>query len=139
MLDTHQNHPRRAVPVQRQFQRHLFDKLSNERVNLAAIVAQLRHARPAVVTVIKVVPTHFIHADCQHGFNFVINALLNQPRGHQLINVESGGMPEIENQRVAQGYGLVEVGTLVAQTVEKTLIQRPSLLEIVEDLLSFFL
>ena len=139
MLNPHQDHPGRTLPVQRQRQRHLFNKLDHPTTDLAPIVMQFRHRRPVIMTVIQIVPAHFIDTNRQHRFDMVIDTLIDKPRRHQLVNIEGGGVAVIEDQRMAQRDRFGEVSPFIRQAVEQTLIQFPGLLEIAQDFITLLL
>ena len=136
VLDPHQDHPGRALPGDGQRQRHGQDVAGHQLPHPGAIGAQGSDRGPVVDALVQVVPAHLVDADGHLGLDHWVDPLPDLAVGQQLVHEESRGVPEIEDQRVAQRDGLGEVAPLVGDAVEQPLVQVEGLVEIGQDLLA---
>ena len=105
VLDAHQDHPERIVPMNRHRQGQGPDGLVDNAANGITIGPDFVHGRPVVVRGVEVVPGHLIDADGEHRFEAGIDPLVRDLGDDQLVDVEGGRVPEIEDQRVPQRFG----------------------------------
>ena len=97
MLNAHQDHPGRALPADRQRDRHGLDQIADQRFNTSTVFTDFINGGPVIVTVIEIVPAHLIHTNRHHRFDTIVQTRINEASGHQLINVEGGGVTKIED------------------------------------------
>ena len=122
MLDAHQDRPPRMVPVDRQRERRGLNQPVDDLAHPVAVVAHFVDTRPVVMGFVEIVPAHLVHAHREHGFEFRIDALPDQPGEHQLVDEECRGMAEVENQRMAQRNRFAEIGCIAGQRFEQLLV-----------------
>src|SRR3954471_23372150 len=139
MFDAHHNRPPRAIPADRQRQRHLRDELVHNASYHLAVCVDLIYRGPIVMCDIQVVPAHFVHAYCKHGLHFWIDPLLHQARENQFVGKKSSGMAKVENEWMPQRYRFLEIGLVVPQNLEKLLVAIKSRMEIAPYFLAFCL
>lgn len=97
MLNTHQDHPGRTLPGDRQSQRQGLDEIADQRFNAPAVFADFFNGGPVIVAVVEIVPAHLIHTNRHHRFDTIVQTRVDKASGHQLINVEGGGVAKIED------------------------------------------
>jgi hypothetical protein len=76
-----------------------------EFADLIPVSFHLCDGRPLIMGFIQIIPGHFVHAYGKHGFEFGIDALVDNLGDDQFVYVEDGGMSQIENQRMSKGFG----------------------------------
>ena len=86
---------------------------------------------------VEVIPRHLIDADREHGLKFRVKPLLNQFGHEQFVDVEGGGVPEVEDQRVAEWVGSPVEGLIIGQGLQQGFVDIKACVEIVADLLAF--
>ena len=86
------------------------------------------------MALIEVIPAHFINADGHLGFYLGIDTLIDLAVGQKLVDEECCCMAVIEDQGMAQGYGLGEPATIIGNTVVKAVIEIKGLAEIRKNL-----
>jgi len=64
---------------------------------------------------------------------------LDKASEHKLVEEEGGGVTKVEDQRMSEGFGLFVEGSMVGNDLEKLFIDSKSIVEIVEDFLTFSL
>lgn len=138
MFDPHQDHPCRAVPTDRQVQRHLFNKMKHLLLYFLTVRFDIADRWPWVMLVIQVIPAHFIHSDSHHGLERGINTGVEISACNQLINIKGCSMGIIENKRMPQRNSLCRPGIRTLQAFKQALIQFPAVKKIFQDLLTFF-
>ena len=120
MLDTHDDRPPGVLPVDWRGQRRFIDDRQHRLAHLGAIGQYVRHARPVVVGVVEIIPTHLIHAHSEDGFQLLVDTPIKQPCQQQFVGEKGSGVPEIKNQRVTQvdRFGIEGLG--IRQTVKQS-------------------
>jgi hypothetical protein len=76
----------------------------HEFADLIPVCFHLGDGGPVVMGGIQIVPGHFVHAYGKHGFEFGIDALVDNLGDDQFVYVKDGGMSQIENQGMSQGF-----------------------------------
>jgi hypothetical protein len=137
VLDAHQNHPERIVPVDRHHQRQGPDGLVHQRAHGVAVRLDLGQCRPVVMRRVQIVPGHFVDADSEHGFEPRIDPVVGNPCNDQLVDVEGRRVPKIENQRVPQRLGSQVEGVFRRQGAVQLLVKAVRRVKILPDFFAF--
>ena len=101
VFDSHHYDPSIGVPadlgtdVINYRQDHLLDFL--------AISCDFSDCWPVVVSIIKIIPVHFINSDCENGLKLGIDSISDESFVEQLVDVDAGCMTIIEYQRMPEG------------------------------------
>ncbi len=137
MLNTHQNNPHWAIPINRQAEVTLSNEPIYDLSCLIAIRFNLLRSWPNIIVFIKVIPRHLINTNRKRGLDVWINPNVNPVCHIKLINVEDCGVAVVKNQRVSQRIGTCIKRIIVRQTFKNTLVQRKRIVKILENFLSF--
>jgi len=70
------------------------------------------------VSVVELVPAHFIDADGKDRLETRVNPFAEQPRQQQFINAKGRGMTEIKQQRMTQADCLLRKTLLIRQQLK---------------------
>ena len=85
---------------------------------------------------IQIIPRHFVDADRARGFDFFIDALIDQIGDVEFVDEEDGGVAVVKNQRMAERIGFGVKTLIASQAVKDAFVKRERVVEIVEYLLS---
>ena len=135
MLDPHQHRPEGMVPPDGQGQGGLADHPIHRLPHLPAILPDPGHRRPVIVGLIQVVPAHLVHAHGEHGLQPRVDPPGHQARQDKLVDEEGGGVPQVEDQGMAQADRLAGIGLLVVgQQLEEGFVAIEGRVEVTPDL-----
>ena len=85
---------------------------------------------------VEVVPAHLIHANGEHGFKRRVEAKVDQSGHVQLVDVEGGGVAEVEDVRMTQRLRLKIKRRIVGQYIKQSFKQAVGGVEIRQQLLA---
>ena len=71
-----------------------------------AISCDFSDGWPVVVSIIKIIPVHFIDSDCENGLKLGVDPIGDESFVKELVDVDARCMAIVEDQRVAEGFGL---------------------------------
>ena len=84
----------------------------------------LRWSRPIVMGVVQIVPRHFVDTDRQNRLKCRVNSLIDQLGNIQLVNIEDGRVPVIEDQRLSKVVRSMVERLVTGKAFEQTFVQR---------------
>ena len=134
MLNPHHHRPKRIIPADRQGKRRVANHLVNHLPSFVAVGPHLLNSGPIIAGIVQIVPTHFIHTHCEHGFQARINSLIDQPHQQKFINKKSGRVAKIKNQWVAQADRLFVISLITAQQLKKRLMAIKTRMKVLQQL-----
>lgn len=133
MFDSEQHHPHVGQPAVDAVFAGGVDHIQDHLLHLGPELPRLLDGRPVVVALIEVVPVHLVHSHGKHLLVFGIDAGFDGAVVEQFVDVEGGGVSEVEDEGVAQGLGAHVVGGVRLQQVEQFLVDGVGLEEVVPD------
>lgn len=122
VFDAEEEHPHAGVPVVDGVLLDVVDDAEHHLLDLLPELAGLLHAGPVVVALGEVVPVHLVHAHREHLLELLVDAVLDRAVVEQLVDVEGGRVPEVENERVSQWLGPDVIGPVDLEQLEQFLV-----------------
>jgi len=115
VFDAEEEDPHAGVPVVDGVLLDVVDDAEHHLLDLLPELAGLLHAGPVVVALLEVVPVHLIHAHREHLLELLVDAVLDRAVVQQLVDVEGGRVPEVEDERVSQRLSPDVIGPVLEQ------------------------
>jgi hypothetical protein len=138
MFYTEKQDPHIGKPIFNPAFLQVFYNIENHLLYFLSEYPSLMDSRPLIVTLVEVIPIHFIHSDCEHFLVLLIDPFFNDAVINKFIYIDSRCVPKIENERMPEGLGSNVVGPIFSQQIKKFFVDRVSIKKIFLDSLFDF-
>ena len=82
----------------------MFDDTEDNSFDFFSVEASFRDCRPVVVTLIEIIPVHLVDANRESFFILGVNSLLDHAIIYHFIDVDSGSVSKVEDERVPKCF-----------------------------------